>query len=169
MAEMVYEAARRAAADLLRLHWDGNLPIRLSEISASLNASKYEVDLGDILSGMVSKTPGSGPRIALNSRHSSARRRFTWAHELGHVVERKQLAGDPEYSFTDARGTKYDLHEFFADEFAGSLLIPADELDRLRRADYTTGQLARAFGVSVDAIDKRIERLKVHPDKFAHA
>mgnify|MGYP001574997965 CR=1 FL=1 len=169
MPEMVYEAARRAAADLLRRHWDGHLPIRLSEISASLNASKYEADLGGTLSGMVSKTPGSGPRIALNSRHSSARRRFTWAHELGHVVERKQLADDPEYSFTDARGAKYDLHEFFADEFAGSLLIPADELRRLRNLGYTTGQLARTFGVSVDAIDKRIARLEVHPDELAHA
>ncbi|WP_162231078.1 ImmA/IrrE family metallo-endopeptidase [Leucobacter musarum] len=164
MAEMVYVTARRKAADLLRENWDGRLPVRLTEITSNLGASKYEADLGPVLSGIVSKEQNASPVIVVHSRHSPERRRFTWAHELGHIVERAALAEDDDYSFTDGRGVKYDLHEFFADEFAGSLLMPEEEISRMRRNGYTHGQMAVEFGVSVDALTKRLGRLAKHPD-----
>lgn len=168
MAEMVYLTARRKAADLLRDNWDGHLPVRLTEITENIGATKYEADLGEILSGVVSKEQGKKPIIVVHSGHSAARKRFTWAHELGHIVERAAIANDDDYSFSDGRGLKYDLHEFFADEFAGALLMPADEIDRMRRAGHTDGQMAVEFGVSVDALSKRMNRLAKHPE-IVHA
>lgn len=170
MAEMVYVTARRKAAELLGRNWDGSFPVRLTEITQDIGAAKYEADLGPKLSGVVSKEPGKPAVIAVHSNHSAARKRFTWAHELGHVVERATIAGDDDYSFSDMqRGGEYDLHEFFADEFAGSILMPADEVARLQRESATIGQMAQFFGVSVDAVQKRIARLVKHPDLTAQA
>lgn len=169
MAEMVYEAARKAAAKLLTKHWDGALPVKLGGITESLGARKYESDLGPVFSGIVSKKANESPVIVIHSGHSAARRRFSWAHELGHVMERKSIAKDDDYSFTDGRSSRYDLHEFYADEFAGSILMPAEELDRMRREQYTHGQMAQAFGVSVDAVTKRLARLAKHPERNLEA
>lgn len=169
MAEMVYVTARRKAADLLSRNWDGTFPVRLTEITSDVGATKYESDLGPKLSGVVSKEASESAIIVVHSGHSTARRRFTWAHELGHVVERAAIAKDEDYSFSDLyRGGDYDLHEFFADEFAGSLLMPADEIARMQRDNATVGQMAQFFGVSVDAVEKRVARLKKHPD-YTHA
>lgn len=164
MAEMVYVTARRRAAELLRRNWDGHLPVRLTEVTECLAATKYESDLGPILSGIVSKESHKPAVIVVHSGHSPERRRFTWAHELGHIVERASIASDDDYSFSDGRGLKYDLHEFFADEFAGALLMPSEEIERIRRDGYTLGQMAVEFGVSVDALSKRLSRLAKHPD-----
>lgn len=163
MAELVYQAARREAQELLNTCWDGRYPVRLRPFNDELNAEVYAADLGNDLSGVVSKAEGQPARIVLNSRHVDRRNRFTWAHELGHVVERKSIAKDSDYSFEDARGQKYDLHEFFADEFAGALLMPEEELDRLKREGYTPTQMAERFDVSVDAVNKRIKRLAKNP------
>ncbi|MHC9941634.1 ImmA/IrrE family metallo-endopeptidase [Corynebacterium diphtheriae] len=68
----------------------------------------------------------------MNSNEPEVRQRFTLAHEIGHLVEREHLGKDVEYSFIDYRNNgKCDLHEFYADEFAGSLLMPAREFSKI--------------------------------------
>lgn len=160
---LVYQLARQEAENLLKEHWDGELPVRLAPFTEAVNANKYETSLTGGISGMVSKAPGTPAAIILNNQDSVARRRFTWAHELGHIVERREVAQDSEYSFSDHRGRKYDLHEFFADEFAGALLMPVDELRRAQEEGLTRGQIAQRFHVSVQALEKRLERLEVKP------
>ncbi|MCI9889792.1 ImmA/IrrE family metallo-endopeptidase [Micrococcales bacterium 31B] len=162
MPKLAYEAAREYAQQCLDEYWDGVLPVKLSGITLGLGASKYEEDL-EALSGLVTKKENEGPVIVLNSREPVERRRFTWAHEIGHIVERRLVARDGDYSFSDARGKKYDLHEFFADEFAGALLIPQDELSSLQASGHTVGAMARTFGVSVKALKRRIARLERNP------
>lgn len=165
MAELVYRKARSEAEKLLDRCWDGSYPVKLRPFNTELNAEAYASDLGNDLSGVVSKEQGKPARIVLNSRHVSRRNRFTWAHELGHVVERRSVANDDEYSFEELkRGQTYDLHEFFADEFAGSLLMPKDEIERLRSFGYSAVDLAEYFDVSVDAVKKRINRLAKNPE-----
>lgn len=161
---LIYQAARQEANKLLTKHWDGELPIRLGPFTDALGASKYETDLTGGVSGMVSKVSSGQPIIVLNSSDTHARRRFTWAHELGHIIERRDVAKDDDYSFSEFRGRTYDLHEFFADEFAGALLMPTDELDRAQREGLTKGQMAQRFGVSVQAVDKRLSRLAEKPE-----
>jgi len=164
MDEMVYVRARRAAAELLSLTWDGRLPVRLTDVTNELGAVKYESDLGPLLSGIVSKEPKQQPIIVLHADQSPERRRFTWAHELGHIVDRSIVSNRDEYSFSDGRGVDYNLHEFFADEFAGALLMPAEEILRMQKEGYTRGQMAIEFGVSVSALETRLRRLAKQPD-----
>ncbi|MCI4013030.1 ImmA/IrrE family metallo-endopeptidase [Brevibacterium sp. ZH18] len=164
MAELVYQSARREAKKLLDNCWDGSYPVRLRPFNDELNAEAYAADLGNKLSGVVSKASGQPAKIVLNSRHVDRRNRFTWAHELGHVVERRELAQDDDYSFEElSRGQDYDLHEFFADEFAGSLLMPKDKIEELQRWNYSPIDMAEFFDVSVDAVEKRLKRLTRHP------
>lgn len=162
MGQLVYQLAREEASRILLEHWDGRLPVRLGEITQALGAQKFETSLGPTLSGLVTKECKQAPRIVLNSDEPVARRRFTWAHELGHIVERDD-ATDHDYSFTEGRGLKYDLHEFFADEFAGALLMPVDEIVRMRDEGKTPGQMARIFDVSVRAVTTRLKRLEKKP------
>ncbi len=169
MSQMIYEVARKYARDLLVEFWDGSLPVRLSEISSAVRATKYEMDLGEGISGVVVKETDSDPVIVIHEYDSTARRRFTWAHEIGHILERRLIAGDDDYSFRESRGRKYDLHEFFADEFAGALLMPSDEISRMQRQEWTLGQMAQEFGVSVKALAKRMERLSIHPESLTNA
>lgn len=164
MAELVYQMARREAQQLLDVVWDGRYPVRLAPIASEVGAETYKADLGTSLSGVVSKDKGKPARIVLNSRHVDRRNRFTWAHELGHVVERRKVANDDEYSFEELkRGGDYNLHEFFADEFAGALLMPEAEILRVKNAGLSVDQIARHFDVSIDAVNKRLKRLEKHP------
>ena len=156
---LVYQQARKSAQELLDLAWDRRLPVRLPPLNDYLGAEKLEVALG-ALSGAVSKEPGRAPIILLNSHDSEQRRRFTWAHELGHIVERGTVAKDEDYSFTDHRGSAYDLHEFYADEFAGALLMPQEALARLEMDGLTDHEMAQVFDVSVSALRKRRQRLR---------
>ncbi|WP_415829953.1 ImmA/IrrE family metallo-endopeptidase [Helcobacillus massiliensis] len=156
---LVYESARREAQRLLDDHWDGNLPVSLDVMTLAVSASKYETSMGAGLSGLVSKERDKQPIIALNSDESAPRRRFTWAHEIGHIVERDRVAHDRDYSFTEARGQKYDLHEFFADEFAGALLMPQSDILSMSARGLSNQHMAETFGVSRAAVAKRLESL----------
>lgn len=165
MAEMVYQRARREAEKLLDQCWSGKYPVRLRPFNAEVGAKAYEGDLGDELSGVVSKEAGKPAKIIVNSQHVKRRKRFTWAHELGHIVERRELAGDDDYSFKElSRGRGYDLHEFFADEFAGALLMPQEKILDMEEDGYSPVEMAEFFDVSVDAVKRRLKRLRKHPD-----
>ncbi|MHC9618419.1 ImmA/IrrE family metallo-endopeptidase [Corynebacterium diphtheriae] len=88
--------------------------------------------LDPTISGVVVKEDEQNPKIYINSNEPEVRQRFTLAHEIGHLVEREHLGKDVEYSFIDYRNNgKCELHEFYADEFAGSLLMPAREFSKI--------------------------------------
>lgn len=144
---------------MLDVHWDGMFPVKLQGITNQLGATVYREALPPELSGFIIKNTDEPARIVLNSNEPDFRQRFTWAHELGHLVERMAVANDQDFSFVDARSMKYDLHEFFADEFAGALLIPYRELQLRREEGWTIPRLAEHFGVSIPAVQKRLDRL----------
>ena len=60
--------------------------------------------------------------------------------------------------------THYDLHEFYADEFAGALLMPEAEILRLQEEHWTIPRMAAHFNVTAAAVLKRLERLEKNPD-----
>lgn len=164
MAEMAYQRARKEARKLLDAHWDGRLPVDVEQFADAVGADVMRSDLGRKLSGVVSKQKRARAKVVINARHVPQRQRFTLAHEIGHVVERRSLARDDDYSFEDLpRGDGYDLHEFFADEFAGELLMPEHALLHKRFVNYSYPELAAAFDVSIDAMKMRLERLRKHP------
>jgi Zn-dependent peptidase ImmA (M78 family) len=157
---MVWEAARQQARDL-RERFDTSDPF---EICRALGIHVYETNMPDGSAGMIVKREGEDAEIFLEADDVAARRRFTCAHELGHYIERTNIAGDRDFSFRERRGAEYNLHEFFADEFAGELLMPAVEFEHLwRDRGYTTTSLAAHFRVSANAIERRRARLMKNP------
>lgn len=89
--------------------------------------------------------------------------RFTLAHELGHYVERVDVSDDNDFSFVEKREPgQYDLHEFYADEFAGALLMPEQPFMTMLDEGKSLIEIAARFGVSLDAARKRRERLRTN-------
>lgn len=168
MGELVYQAARREAERLFDRCWDGVFPVDLRPVTYELGVEVFYRDLtyhvpGAVLesiSGVTSKGRGKPAGIVVNSCHTDLMRRFILAHQLGHVVDRKNIAGDDEYSFVDSRDKKYDLHEFFADEFAAALLMPASDIRRMQDQYYTEREMAEHFAVPVENVKRWISRLE---------
>ena len=117
------------------------------------------------LRGVIVKSPGQESADSYaDVSESVVRRRFTLSHELGHYVERVTLGRDEDFSFVERREPgKYDLHEFYADEFAGSLLMPSNDFKQKVESDGIISA-AQYFGVSLAAAQKRLERLEKHRD-----
>lgn len=157
---LIVDVARKAAEDVLADYWHPDkFPVDVEAIAEKMGLTIDRTFLRDGVSGMIRVRPNEDPVIYVNAEENPLRQRFTIAHELGHYVERSNQ-GQNNFAFIDERGTRYDLHEFYADEFAGNLLMPADEVARLRDLEYTNVQMAAHFGVSAPALNKRLERLQ---------
>lgn len=57
----------------------------------------------------------------------------------------------------------YDLHEFFADEFACALLMPADDILARRAEGASVTELAERYDVTTGAVKAWLKRLDKHP------
>lgn len=164
---LVYQAAREEAAKALEAFGNAlTFPVDLAVVSELMYAERQlDSQMGDI-SGLILKEPGQPAQILINAKDSVERQRFTWAHELGHLAERTTLAKDFDYSFVDLRkpGSHYSIHEFYADEFAGSLLMPVSKISQLQEEGKSLVEMARFFGVSLPALNMRLHRLTVNPE-----
>lgn len=162
--QYAWEIARKKAGELLRVHTIGSDGLDdLISLAASFDTEVIVVPLDRGTSGFIIKEANKYPRIYVNAIESIERQRFTLAHEIGHLIDRREIAGDNEYSFIDYRGRDYDLHEFFADEFAGALLMPEDKIKYLQTNGYSKYETAKFLGVSIAALEKRLARLDKNP------
>lgn len=169
MATLVWEAAEDAADRLRKNYQTSDGLVDLDAICAAYDIQVlHTARLPEGTFGMIVKKDKDTPaRVYVNANESRERQRFTLAHEIGHYMERLTVAGDASYSFRDKRGGAYDLHEFYADQFAGALLMPKERVVELNpglRADPLSLKLAaidiaQQFGVSPSAAEKRLERL----------
>lgn len=64
----------------------------------------------------------------------------------------------------DTKRPGYDLHEFFADEFACALLMPIDDILECRKFGMTPVELSSRYGVEVDVVIAWLRRLEKHPE-----
>jgi Zn-dependent peptidase ImmA (M78 family) len=160
----------RAAQELLEAVWVDkrsgiDLPVDPIYIAQQLGIKVYTAYLDDGVSGTLIKRAGyADPEINLNAQDSRNRQRFTCAHELGHYVKRSAVRDDDEiWSYIDrrdslaAKGT--DPEEIYANQFAAALLMPADLVRELWKENHSSATLAYQFGVSVDAMNFRLENL----------
>lgn len=157
---LVKDKAQIDAEAVRRKHWDGTFPVDPIVIASGMKVTSYlSQGMGDD-SGLIIKRDGQRAKIYLNAFESKARQRFTCAHEIGHLVERRQN-GDDEYSFTDKRsGVAKDAHEWYADHFAANLLMPQAEFERMvEDRGAGIGELVDHFGVSRSAVATRARSL----------
>jgi Zn-dependent peptidase ImmA (M78 family) len=149
------EDAEKIAADFTL---PGRFPVDVEDIANQMGIRVEYTYLEEGVSGMIVARPDEVPVIFVDERDSGGRQRFTIAHELGHYVERINQ-GEVKFAFIDRRGMDYDLHEFYADEFAGNLLMPREVLEKLQADGMTNLGIAKYFDVSPTALNKRLERL----------
>ena len=166
---LIKDAAANAADELLRAYWpERTFPVDPFALAHRLGVDTRLVVMEDGVSGMVvanqdGQDSGLQATIFVDSTHVAQRRAFTCAHELGHYAERVLTSrqGEESFAFVDRRTSRSDAHEFYANEFAGNLLMPADEVARLEKQGASTAEMARHFGVSIPAMDVRLRRLEL--------
>lgn len=130
-------------------------------IARTMGIDVVEVKLEQEIFAGIIKEKGKEPIIALNSGDTKNRKRFSCAHELGHYISHTEK-GD-NYEYVDLRGVLaskgIDDEEKFANAFAASLLMPEDEVRRLKGENTPPFIMAIHFGVSDDAMNYRLKNL----------
>ena len=118
------------------------LPIKLESIASKLG---YEVVLLDEMDSNHSALVLRDKKlIGLNSKHHIHRRRFSLAHELGHIF--LDHPPEEECEFEDIK-----VYNQEADEFASELLVPLSLFKKVVK-EYGTNGLSNLFRVSRDVI-----------------
>ena len=168
------EKIRKRVESLLRVHDVLAPPVPVEKIAKALGVKVHRVPFEEDLSGMI-YMDGETPIIGVNARHHVNRRRFTVAHELGHLMlHRNTLAGrvhvDRRFPVlmrdaTSASGL--DSREIEANQFAAELLMPKSflvlEIRRKKAFDIDDDkpvmELANKFQVSKQALQFRLLNL----------
>lgn len=167
--------ARRAAQTVLREHPSIGPRVDVKKI-ARAHAQLIESNIDDDISGALVPV-GESWVILVNKAHPETRRRFTIAHELGHLLLHgyKTPHADMRFRFRDARSSDGSaIEEIQANAFAAELLMPekpvrelaskqmgrfsVDDADEKQFAALV-GDLAKAFGVSKHAMRIRLTSL----------
>jgi len=91
--------------------------------------------------------------IGVNAKHHSRRRRFSIAHELGHIL----MKHPPE-----AKCTRREIILFNreADFCASALLMPDAEVLKIQKEGKTLEVMARLFDVSEEAMQRKLDYLQ---------
>lgn len=154
-ARVGYARLRRKAHELLA--GQNSAPVDLNSIAAALGAEIREFELEADVSGILFR--GQGRRvIALNQTHSAVRKRFTIAHELGHLALHKGTEVHVDHGFRinlrDTRSaTAEDVEEIEANAFAANLLMPAAWL----RSDLRNSTFDMESEQQIDALAERYQ------------
>ncbi|MEH0628332.1 ImmA/IrrE family metallo-endopeptidase [Streptomyces sp. NPDC020898] len=163
--------ADAAARALLQEFQVVTAPIDPFALARRLDVQVVPQDLDDDVSGMLLRRDGRCV-IGVNRTHSLLRRRFTVAHELGHL---RMHRGRPLILDTDTRvsyrnsvsSMATDREEIEANRFAAALLAPErlvrDVVHRttFRTVDDLVTQLAGTFELSEIAMTYRLMNLGI--------
>ena len=140
------------------------LPLPLSAIcqkrGITLMLDTKGLYLADSDKGVTFKTPEGKFCILLNPADSIPVRRFTTAHELGHIYLKHPMQGGKYGRTFGIQKTATQVpSEYQAERFAINILAPACVLYGLGL--HTAEDIARVCGISLSAARIRAERLAV--------
>lgn len=166
-----YQLERRARKVLRDLGIEHE-PVDVFNVAGALGARVQLEVADDDLSGALHRDVDGGPVIGVNGRHHPNRKRFTIAHEIGHLLLHDQPVYIDHVFRRDRRSSEaVDPHEIEANGFAAALLMPKDfvlrrvEGKRLPLRSDEVERLANAFEVSTQAMTFRLENLGVALDE----
>ncbi len=104
-----------------------------------------------------------GFTVVVNKDHSEERKRFSWAHELGHIFLGKPLQHGTKYR---GRSVSFDSVERACDQLAAEILMPSSQFHRMV-ADLEglkgLPKVAREFRVSLTSAAIRYSDLVKQP------
>ena len=137
----------------------------LSVLELQLGARVYVRRLSAKMAGLYAFDESTGPCILINASHPRARRAQTGGHEAGHFISTRAV---PDAFYDNCPESSRE--ERYANAFARALLTPARAVMAAFR-DVTAGAaaltrrhiiiLAHTFGVSREAIVRRLEELRL--------
>lgn len=154
--------AESAAGQVLDAFWDPDkYPVDPVAIARAYGAEVHFADLPEDYEGLFRPAAMAGehlPQIWVDTDTGPQRRRFSVAHELGHLVE------DGEKAQIDRRRSKVtslgsDPHEVYANAFAAELLMPEFAVKQLFKLGASLSGMASFFGVSAIAMENRVRNL----------
>lgn len=168
-----YSLARKKAVELLREAGVKAAPVPVEKLAVIVSATiRYEPFSGT-LSGMLHKSDKNRAVIGVNSLHAKTRKRFTVAHEIGHLVLHKEASFHIDHKFpialrSEASSLAVDEKEIEANQFAAELLMPRfllmkdiDSLPSEIEVEEAIDKLARQYQVSSQAMTIRLSSLGV--------
>jgi Zn-dependent peptidase ImmA (M78 family) len=155
-ASGAYSVTERQAAALRREL--GITSPEFPEEAVSLVPRVRVLEIDNLPTSGVSKWHKGQWVIAVNGREPWQRQRFTVAHELGHFIA--STTEDRLLAHANDRAVR---REQLADYFAGCLLMPTVHLRRLVAQGYGIEDLADLFGVSVRAVEVRLNQVTIRP------
>lgn len=121
--------ARKRARQLVQAADISTAPVPIEKLAHQIGAVIRMEPFDGRLSGMVHRQADGTAVIGINRKQSVYRRRFTIAHELGHLLlhEDKLLHVDERFPIgfrTGISGFAIDSKEIEANQFAAELLMP---------------------------------------------
>jgi Zn-dependent peptidase ImmA (M78 family) len=161
------EEIETRALDILHSHGITSAPVDPVTLANRQGIKVHNAKFSeDGLSGMVAKR-GEDVTILVNQGDPPYRKRFTIAHELGHVF--LHLRSDGEFIdsqvdlFRDTcpptENSPDKIVEVQANQFAAALLMPRNFVREQFRRTTSVSDLARVFNVSEEAMGIRLARL----------
>jgi Zn-dependent peptidase ImmA (M78 family)/transcriptional regulator with XRE-family HTH domain len=151
----------RLAQQLLARSGVVDPPVPVEKLCRLVGARVIAWKFVDALSGLVMLLD-DGAVIGVNKDHPPVRRRFTMAHELGHLLlgHVDQFHLDLQSRPEDGDPPGYDaVLEREANEFAANLLMPAATVRSRHRDERGVALLAREFEVSELSMRYRLANL----------
>lgn len=130
-----YNRIRREVAALLQTAKVAHPPVPVDRIAGQLGARIAYSNFNDEVSGLLVRS-GNSVVIGVHSEQAETRKRFTIAHEIGHLV---MHASDQEVHVdklfhvhlrSPASSTAEDVAEIEANAFAAALLMPEEMVRR---------------------------------------
>ncbi|MBC7527787.1 MAG: ImmA/IrrE family metallo-endopeptidase, partial [Chthonomonadaceae bacterium] len=147
----------------------GSLPNLMETLENEAGLRVFVLPLDEFkIAGMFAYSDEMGGCILVNGKHPYTRQRWTIVHEYAHFLTdryREEITLLADYE-------RRPLNEQFADYFAAAFLMPEAGLrQRFRRIvgranDFTVAdlcQLALQYGVSMEAMTRRLEQLRCIP------
>ena len=146
--------ARKIARRLLKDAKITEMPVSLQKVldyvksQQDLDVVKY--NFGDRISGMLVNL-GDSATIGFNPDHAWVRRRFTIAHELGHLYMGHTCDGQ----------NKNSGKEIEANQFAAELLVPLAFIRKDFAVQHDLDVLAKKYVVSKEALCLHLMECKI--------
>lgn len=129
------------------------------------------------VSGYTRINENGNPEIVVNANEPEGRRRFTMAHELGHIIlhwgyPEEELSND-QMTILYRQDSYYNHNQYEyekeANEFAAQLLAPLDVVERVlvnpvnsfdpQALDFLSSRIAESFNITKSFANVQLEKL----------